>query len=266
MCADDSDDDALSSAASVVTFDGFDDGCMNLALSEGSAWQTSSWHGPLSHSAHAYDQVVVPTYVFDCTASTPVDPPDGEAPDEWKWVTTVLMRHLPKEVTQQMLADDLVIKGLGGMFDYLYVPMHAKAQSLSRGYAFINFVDSASAWRCKLRYDGGCCISKDANSRKRLTVVPATLQGFEANCDGAVKLQTAMRRRRRDSLIDVAAKTLSGDRTMGNVPTNRDDRCSTMARGDAAESSSRESCPDCGRGVCAHFKFCTGCGLRLTTR
>lgn len=192
---EDSDDDDALSSTSVTTFDGFEDGYNDFCLSEGRGWQTSiaeySWHGPYSplHMTECVDGsstvnscggVTASVSVANIRCFAPAVPRDEDVQDEWKGVTTVMLRNFPHKITQQMVLDDLIANEFDGTFDFLYVPIDAKTK-LNRGYAFINFVNPGLAWKCKLCYDGGSTVPWIAESSRRLKVTPATFQGFEAS-------------------------------------------------------------------------------------
>mmetsp|Transcript_103302 Transcript_103302/g.220971 ORF Transcript_103302/g.220971 Transcript_103302/m.220971 type:complete len:459 (-) Transcript_103302:194-1570(-) len=99
-------------------------------------------------------------------------------PAEWANVTTVMMRNLPNKYTQIMLFEEMNNTGFEGSFDFLYLPIDPET-SANRGYAFVNFMDSGNAWMFKLAFDGRRM--NRFNSEKRVSVMPAALQGFEAN-------------------------------------------------------------------------------------
>eukprot|EP00405_Crypthecodinium_cohnii_P028419 CAMPEP_0206500448 /NCGR_PEP_ID=MMETSP0324_2-20121206/52468_1 /ASSEMBLY_ACC=CAM_ASM_000836 /TAXON_ID=2866 /ORGANISM="Crypthecodinium cohnii, Strain Seligo" /LENGTH=372 /DNA_ID=CAMNT_0053987573 /DNA_START=187 /DNA_END=1305 /DNA_ORIENTATION=+ len=99
-------------------------------------------------------------------------------PVEWANTTTIMMRNLPNKYTQRMLLTEINQAGFLGTFDFLYLPIDPETNA-NRGYSFLNFVDPRFAWWFKNTYEG----QKMArfNSNKVVSVVPATLQGFEAN-------------------------------------------------------------------------------------
>lgn len=99
-------------------------------------------------------------------------------PPEWAHTTTVMMRNLPNKYTQLMLLEELNRSGFLGTFDFMYLPIDPETNA-NRGYAFINFIDSGSAWMLKMTYEG--CKMNCFNSDKVVTVAAAALQGFEAN-------------------------------------------------------------------------------------
>merc|ERR1711920_953504 len=68
--------------------------------------------------------------------------------------------------------------GFGGTYDFVYVPMDKETKS-NRGYAFINFVEPKYAMAFKSCYEGRHLTKY--SSRKVIAILPAKLQGFEAN-------------------------------------------------------------------------------------
>lgn len=99
-------------------------------------------------------------------------------PAEWANITTVMMRNLPNKYTQRMLLTEINCTGFLGSFDFLYLPIDPETNA-NRGYAFLNFIGPSFAWMFKMSYEGNKM--NRFNSNKVVSVVPATLQGFEAN-------------------------------------------------------------------------------------
>lgn len=88
------------------------------------------------------------------------------------------MRNLPNKYTQRMLLTEINTTGFLGTFDFIYLPIDLETNA-NRGYCFVNFVDPGSAWMFKMTYEGRKM--NHFNSTKLVSVMPATLQGFEAN-------------------------------------------------------------------------------------
>jgi len=104
---------------------------------------------------------------------------DGaQPPPEWSGTTTVMMRNLPNKYTQQMLLTEVNEVGFIGTFDFLYLPIDPETNA-NRGYCFVNFVSPSASWLFKKAFDGRAM--SFFNSKKIVSVAPATLQGFEAN-------------------------------------------------------------------------------------
>ncbi|CAJ1440444.1 unnamed protein product [Effrenium voratum] len=99
-------------------------------------------------------------------------------PPEWAEVTTVMMRNLPNKYTQRMLLMEVNHSGFLGTFDFLYLPIDSETAA-NRGYAFLNFLEPWFAWMFRSMYEGRRM--SRFNSKKVISVVPATLQGFDAN-------------------------------------------------------------------------------------
>lgn len=100
------------------------------------------------------------------------------APDDWGGYTTVMMRNLPNKYTQHMLLEKLHELGFAGTFDFLYLPIDRETNA-NKGYCFINFAEPYYAWMLKTSCEGQKM--GRFNSSKEVSVVPASLQGFEAN-------------------------------------------------------------------------------------
>eukprot|EP00929_Paragymnodinium_shiwhaense_P002323 TRINITY_DN102552_c0_g1_i1.p1 TRINITY_DN102552_c0_g1~~TRINITY_DN102552_c0_g1_i1.p1 ORF type:complete len:521 (+),score=75.92 TRINITY_DN102552_c0_g1_i1:219-1781(+) len=98
----------------------------------------------------------------------------------WTNVTTVMMRNLPNKYTQAMLLEELEDAGFRPHHDYdfLYLPMdHSNAANL--GYCFINFVETPLANSFAAAFQGKKM--RKFNSNKTVTVMPASIQGYEKN-------------------------------------------------------------------------------------
>lgn len=101
----------------------------------------------------------------------------GQMPPEWASKTSVMLRNLPCEYTQRTLLEEMNQSGFLGCFDFFYLPID-KGTGANKGYAFVNFSDPAAAWRFKQVYDGrAMALSSD----KFVSVMPAVLQGYDAN-------------------------------------------------------------------------------------
>merc|ERR1719271_959269 len=99
-------------------------------------------------------------------------------PPSWADTTTIMMRNLPNKYTQRMLLTEINQVGFLGTFDFLYLPIDPET-SANRGYAFLNFIDPSFAWMFKISFEGRKM--NRFNSNKVVSVMPATLQGFDAN-------------------------------------------------------------------------------------
>jgi len=105
-------------------------------------------------------------------------PQDAEEPTVWEGELTVMMRNVPKKLTQHALLDEINSKGFAGTYDFVYLPMDQDSK-VNRGYAFINFMDPAYAAAFKAFYEGRQL--SQYSSRKFIAILPAVLQGYEAN-------------------------------------------------------------------------------------
>eukprot|EP00747_Dinoflagellata_sp_TGD_P063160 gnl/TRDRNA2_/TRDRNA2_153336_c1_seq2.p2 gnl/TRDRNA2_/TRDRNA2_153336_c1~~gnl/TRDRNA2_/TRDRNA2_153336_c1_seq2.p2 ORF type:complete len:290 (-),score=59.90 gnl/TRDRNA2_/TRDRNA2_153336_c1_seq2:47-916(-) len=107
------------------------------------------------------------------TAADPVKTVSGDGD-----VHTVMMRNIPNKYSQQLLIEEINNQGFAGTFDFIYLPVDPDTDA-NRGYAFVNFDDPSDALRFKQEFDGRQMALFDSN--KVVNVMPATLQGFEAN-------------------------------------------------------------------------------------
>lgn len=103
---------------------------------------------------------------------------DAKGTVSWDKVQTVMVRNLPNKVSQQMLLSELDSIGFQHAYDFVYLPIDP-ATNANKGYAFINFIDSSYASLFRKRFHGAKF--SNVNSEKVLSILPATLQGFDAN-------------------------------------------------------------------------------------
>jgi protein phosphatase 1 regulatory subunit 42 len=92
--------------------------------------------------------------------------------------TTLMLRNIPNKYTQTQLLEEIEVLGFAGTYDFFYLPMDKQNRS-NVGYAFINFLDAASATKCwsvLTNYK-----FQRFQSKKICAVSPAHLQGFEKN-------------------------------------------------------------------------------------
>jgi RNA recognition motif-containing protein len=145
-------------------------------------------------------------------------------PLEWNGVCTVMMRNLPNQVTQEVLTSEINNAGFLHAYDFIYLPIDPDTNA-NRGYAFINFTTAGLALMFKMHFEGRKLAN--FNSNKVVSVVPAALQGFDANYAQLTK-KTAQEaatakakeakakksqrggRHKAESLIDIAARAQRG--------------------------------------------------------
>lgn len=98
----------------------------------------------------------------------------------WDGATTVMMRNLPNKYKQQMLLDEIAQQGFQAKkdFDFLYLPMDHNAKA-NLGYCFINFCEPGIAWAFGQAFEGKKM--RHFHSSKVVVVMPASMQGFQAN-------------------------------------------------------------------------------------
>eukprot|EP00929_Paragymnodinium_shiwhaense_P000232 TRINITY_DN100483_c0_g1_i1.p1 TRINITY_DN100483_c0_g1~~TRINITY_DN100483_c0_g1_i1.p1 ORF type:complete len:493 (-),score=92.07 TRINITY_DN100483_c0_g1_i1:216-1694(-) len=102
-------------------------------------------------------------------------------PSNWKaGTTTVMVRNLPNKYTQRMMLRVFHQQGFDPCqhFDFFYLPID-RTNSANLGYAFVNFSSEENAIDFANAFQG--CRMKRFHSRKTIAVVPATMQGYEAN-------------------------------------------------------------------------------------
>jgi hypothetical protein len=113
--------------------------------------------------------------------------------------TTVMIHNIPSRYSQSDLMNDLNASGFSGTFDFLYIPIDGNTLG-SLGYAFVNFIDPASAAHCMASFQN---YPFKRHQRRRpgkvARVSIAHLQGLDMNLrqyeNTAVNLPSANRRR-----------------------------------------------------------------------
>jgi hypothetical protein len=113
--------------------------------------------------------------------------------------TTVMIHNIPSRYSQSDLMNDLNASGFSGTFDFLYIPIDGNTLG-SLGYAFVNFIDPASAAHCMASFQN---YPFKRHQRRRpgkvARVSIAHLQGLEMNLrhyeNATVNLPSANRRR-----------------------------------------------------------------------
>jgi len=95
--------------------------------------------------------------------------------------TTLMIRNIPNRYTQRELIKELEGLGFSGAFDFLYAPIDFGTMG-NVGYAFVNFIHSASASQCQQVVDGYTFKKHQQKTRTKVAKVSvAHLQGLQAN-------------------------------------------------------------------------------------
>lgn len=105
------------------------------------------------------------------------------AEDPYSWdagVVTVMVRQLPRQLTQRMFLQEVVRRGFEGLFDFLYLPYDFK-KGINVGYGFVNFTNPEYALRFRDSLDGQYLDKYMRMKSKAVRVHPAQVQGYEAN-------------------------------------------------------------------------------------
>lgn len=97
-------------------------------------------------------------------------------------VTTLMIRHIPNMYTRSMLVEELESLGLGGLYDFLYLPIDTSTQ-WNVGYAFVNFIAAVSATKCVSAMTDYVFRCFEHNSGKVTQVAVAHIQGLERNLE-----------------------------------------------------------------------------------
>jgi len=93
-------------------------------------------------------------------------------------VTTLMIRNIPNRYTQSELLQEIKEAGFDSKFDFFYLPMDHETHA-NFGYAFINFIEERDVDPFTKRFNG--LKLNRFTSNKIIQIVPAQLQGFQAN-------------------------------------------------------------------------------------
>lgn len=104
----------------------------------------------------------------------------SQASQHWgQQVTTVLLQNLPGSYNERTLLEEINADGFKGAINFLHVPPPDRRTGVT-GHAVINFRLPSLAWQFKLSWDGRKL--ELFPPAAAVSVVPAPIQGFEANC------------------------------------------------------------------------------------
>jgi len=93
-------------------------------------------------------------------------------------LTTLMLRNVPVHYSQSRLMMEINRAGFLGCFDFFYLPKDPRSHK-NRGFAFLNFETTDSAKRFYEHFHGQRFQNHEVE--EFICVVPADLQGFEAN-------------------------------------------------------------------------------------
>eukprot|EP00928_Gymnodinium_smaydae_P016784 TRINITY_DN16353_c1_g1_i1.p1 TRINITY_DN16353_c1_g1~~TRINITY_DN16353_c1_g1_i1.p1 ORF type:complete len:218 (+),score=35.88 TRINITY_DN16353_c1_g1_i1:64-654(+) len=92
-------------------------------------------------------------------------------------VTTFMLKNVPCKLNVEMMKPVLDRLGFAGTYNHLYFPARKNGSNL--GYGFVNFMKEDDACRFKAVFNG--YVFQGMNSRKQCCVIPADVQGRDAN-------------------------------------------------------------------------------------
>lgn len=95
-------------------------------------------------------------------------------------LTTLMLRNVPSNYTQDMLLEEIIeYLGTSDCFDFFYLPWDLP-EDRNVGYAFVNFEDAATAESFTAGFTNHSW-KKGTTAKQRCKVLPARIQGLEAN-------------------------------------------------------------------------------------
>jgi len=106
---------------------------------------------------------------------------------------TVMVRHIPSRYTQQKVMREINACGFLGKYDLFYLLMQPKSR-LNRGFAFISFNTPQDAEEFYFAFHDQRL--RHFHIERPLSVMPADLQGFEANAEHYMLMTRAARNKR----------------------------------------------------------------------
>jgi hypothetical protein len=124
-----------------------------------------------------------------------------------------MLRNIPNRYSQQELILELEGLGFGSAsFDFFYLPLDNGTMS-NVGYAFVNFLEPATAERCMKVFQGHRFRRHRRASGKVASVSVAHIQGLEANLKHYEKaaVSTAKNKDRRPVVVASVARSLRGE-------------------------------------------------------
>jgi len=112
-------------------------------------------------------------------SAVPVPNIHEEQPQE---VTTMMIRNLPRNLTQAALIDALDNSGFSGLYDFCYMPCSFD-NSQNKGFAFVNMTSPAAAGMLVGSWHSRRLFAAADGIRSPLSLCPAIVQGREANIE-----------------------------------------------------------------------------------
>lgn len=109
----------------------------------------------------------------------------GQPPELPKACTTVILRHIPKCHTPDVVLASLHESGYFGEIDFIYVPIDFKQGDCSLGFAILNFRETSACVQFVSEFHLADASNKIASDEPKkqlpLEVSPAQIQGFQDN-------------------------------------------------------------------------------------
>lgn len=183
----------------------------------------------------------------------------------------VMVRHIPSRYNQQKLMREINAYGFLGKYDFFYLLMQPKSR-LNRGFAFINFNTAQDAEEFYGRFHDQRL--RNFHMDQPLEIMPADLQGFEANVEHYMLMLQANRNKRPmqtgralffRQLPEHLASLAGGADTADPEPLPATDRPTLRAlpvAPMAPGSVLQRFCTACGARQQPGHAFCTQCGAR----
>jgi len=102
----------------------------------------------------------------------------NEQKEEQAPITTMMIRNVPQNLTQDELVEALNKGPFYGLFDLVYMPCNFETLK-SKGYAFVNFLTPDAAAAFQASWHGTTGTLPAHSGLRTLAVVEAAVQGFE---------------------------------------------------------------------------------------
>jgi hypothetical protein len=114
-------------------------------------------------------------------------------------ITTFMIKGLPARATPEFLMQILQSAGLSGAYDYIHLPRNKSKRSSFRyckGYAYVNFCDGRRPSELRSAFALSPYLCRKPKDGK--VIVPASIQGVEANLEFMASTRRALGKEVRD--------------------------------------------------------------------
>lgn len=190
----------------------------------------------------------------------------SEYASELRGCTTVMVQQLPHQCTQSQLEQELIDKGFGGLYDYLYMPVDSRNR-YNRGFGFVNFTAAEYAEKFYDTFHGVQLFQDTEGDNKPLIVAPADVQGYAENVSrfyNLCRVRKIFRKRRSHAKSNVPI--LYGPGAGNDISyAGKHEALSATQRARTVHATHKieigqQPCSSCWNNAGSDYKFCSKCG------